>query len=250
MADTPFPRLQAVATILTPVMLGVGGLVLSSQQEETSRQIEVIAQTVSAVEAMQPYMALLADGSSEKAKMAAYALYKLNANDKKAAVYIILAANRRESNEVLQRLGMDDPEVRDIVTGVIGDFAASGTASVDSEAPDPDEVTVKTETALTDAAVEITRSYSVEGWMYLGTLGGEGWTTRQVEVAGRPEVGGEYEVLDDTYLRIGKPRLPFYKLAGAIGVVKEGDVVRVLQLDLDVGANRVWAKVQILPPER
>ncbi len=45
MADSPFPRLQAVATILTPILLGIGGLILSGQARDTSRQLEEIAQT-------------------------------------------------------------------------------------------------------------------------------------------------------------------------------------------------------------
>ncbi len=104
MADNPFPRLQAVATILTPIILGIGGLVLTLQGQNTSQRLEAIAQTVSAVSAMEPYIDLLAGESPQKAKMAAYALYKLNSTDKKGAVYIILAADRKESNEVLERL--------------------------------------------------------------------------------------------------------------------------------------------------
>ena len=134
MADNPFPRLQAVATILTPILLGVGGLILSDQARDTSRQLEEIAQTVSAVSAMAPYIDLLAGDSPQKAKMAAYALYKLNLKDKRAAIYIILAADRQESNEVLERLAGDDPEVRSIVGGVIGQTEAAQRAGVDVKA--------------------------------------------------------------------------------------------------------------------
>ena len=54
MTDSPLPRIQALATILTPIILGVWGLVLSNQAQDNSRKLEEIAQTVSAVSAMEP----------------------------------------------------------------------------------------------------------------------------------------------------------------------------------------------------
>ena len=248
MADSPFPRLQAAATILTPVLLGIGGLVLSNQQRATSQHLEEIAQTVNAVQAMEPYIDLLADGSPQKAKMAAYALYKLNPNDQRGAVYMILAADREESNEVLRRLARDDPNVRAIVSGVIGGAGAVQHTAAEAATPDPDEVPVKTEAAITGAAVKISRSYTRDGWMYLGTFTDGQWGARQIAI-GRslPEEGKEYKVVDDTYLRVKKPSFPLYKLADAVGVVKKGDEVHILELDSDLGKNRVWARVRVVP---
>ena len=248
MADNPFPRLQAVATILTPILLGVGGLILSDQARDTSRQLEEIAQTVSAVSAMAPYIDLLAGDSPQKAKMAAYALYKLNLKDKRAAIYIILAADRQESNEVLERLAGDDPEVRSIVGGVIGQTEAAQRAGVDVKAPDPDEVPVATQAALTSAALKISRSYMLEGWMYVGTFKDGHWQARQLEIGGSlPEAQKVYTVADDTYLRSGKPAFPLYKLSDAVGVAKKGDRILITELDADVGKNRVWARVRVMP---
>ena len=248
MADSPFPRLQAIATILTPILLGVGGLMLSDQARDTSRQLQEIAQTVSAVSAMEPYIGLLAGDSPQKAKMAAYALYKLNLNDKRAAIYIILAADRQESNEVLERLASDDPEVRLIVGAVIGKTEAAQRAGVDSEAPDPDEVPVATQAALTSAALKISQSYMLEGWMYLGTFKDGHWEARQLKIGeSLPEEQKVYSVVDDTYLRSGKPSFPLYKLSDAVGVAKKGDRVLITELDSDVGKNRVWARVRLMP---
>lgn len=248
MADSPFPRLQAVATILTPILLGIGGLILSLQTSNTSRQVEEIAQTVNAVSAMEPYIDLLAGESPQKAKMAAYALYKLNLKDKRAAIYIILAADRRESNEVLERLANDDPDVRSIVGEVIGQTEAAQRASVNSEAPDPDEVPVATQAALTSAALKISQSYTLEGWMYLGTFKDGKWVTRQLDIGeSLPTVQNEYSVVDDTYLRSGKPSFPLYKLSDAIGVAKQGDRVLITELEPDVGKDRVWARVRVIP---
>ena len=248
MADSPLPRLQAFATIVTPILLGVGGLVLSNQASRTSQQLEEISQTVNAVSAMEPYIDLLAGDSPEKAKMAAYALYKLNLKDKRAAIYIILAADRQESNEVLERLASDDPEVRSIVGAVIGQTEAAQRASVDAQASDPDEVPVATRAALTGAALKVSQTYVLEGWMYLGTFKDRTWKARQLDIGGTlPAVQSEYVVLDDTYLRTGKPSFPLYKLSEAIGVAKKGDRVLITEIDPDVGKNRVWARVRVTP---
>lgn len=82
MAEAPFPKLQATATILTPILLGLGGFFISNEQQKTTQYLQEIAQTVNAVQAMEPYIDLLAEGTSNKAKMAAYALYKLSPGDK------------------------------------------------------------------------------------------------------------------------------------------------------------------------
>lgn len=250
MADNPFPRLQAIATILTPILLGIGGFIISDQARDTSRQLEEIAQTVSAVSAMEPYIDLLAGDSPQKAKMAAYALYKLNLNDKRAAIYIILAADRQASNEVLERLASDDPDVRSIVGAVIGKTEASQRASLDSKSPDPDEVPVASQAALTSAALKISRSYMLEGWMYLGTFKNGHWEARQLEINGSlPKEQEVYSVVDDTYLRSGKPSFPLYKLSDAVGVAKVGDRILITELDSDVGKNRVWAHVRVMPTQ-
>jgi len=248
MSDSPLPRIQAVATILTPIILGVLGLVLSYQAQNNSRQLEEIAQTVSAVSAMEPYIDLLGGDSPQKAKMAAYALYKLNPKDKRAAVYMILAADRLESNEVLERLSNDDPEVRSIVDGVIEGTESAQRADVGTEASDPDDVPVVKQAAITSAALKISRSYTLEGWMYLGTFDGKKWAARQLDIGeSLPEQEKVYSVVDDTYLRSGKPSFPLYKLSNAIGVVKIGDEVRIAELEANVGKNRVWARVRVIP---
>jgi hypothetical protein len=247
MAKDPFPRIQAVATILTPVVLGIAGLVLSRQAQETSRQLETISRTVTAVSAMEPYIDLLAGDSPQKAKMAAYALYKLNPTDKRGAVYIILAADRRESNQVLERLANDDPEVRTIVDSVISGADVAQRAGVDPATPDPAELPVAAQAAITSAALKISQSYTVQGWMYLGTFDGKAWKVRQLDVgASLPKEEQEYSVRDDTYLRSDRPSFPLYKLSKAVGVVKQGDRVRILELKPDIGDSRVWARVHVI----
>jgi hypothetical protein len=197
---------------------------------------------------MEPYIDLLAGDSPQKAKMAAYALYKLNLKDKRAAIYIILAADRQESNEVLERLASDDPEVRSIVGAVIGNTEVAQRAGVDSDSPDPDEVPVASKAALTSAALKISQSYMLEGWMYLGTFKDDHWEARQLEIGGSlPEEQRIYSVVDDTYLRSGKPSFPLYKLSDAVGVAKRGDQILIMEIDSDVGKNRVWARVRVMP---
>lgn len=250
MSGSPFPRLQAVATVLTPILLGAAGLMLSKQQQETRRQLESIAQDVSAVTAWQPYIDMLSDdANASKAKMAAYALYKLNPTDKRAAVYIILAADRPEAHDVLSTIAAEDPDVEAILADLITQSDQEQRAANDPQTEDPADVEPRLTPALTQAAVEITRRQPMTGWMYIGTYRNNAWSgARQLDVGNSlPVLGENYTVNDDTYLRSDKPHLPLYKLPAARGVVKRGDTVKIAELDEDVGKDRVWALVTVQP---
>ena len=84
--------------------------------------------------------------------------------------------------------------------------------------------------------------------MYLGTFDGKKWAARQLDIGDSlPEQDKVYRVVDDTYLRSDKPSFPLYKLSNAIGVVKRGDEVRIGRLEANVGKNRVWARVRVIP---
>ncbi len=87
--------------------------------------------------------------------------------------------------------------------------------------------------------------------MYLGTFKDRKWVTRQLEIGeSLPEEQNEYSVMDDTYLLSGKPSFPLYKLSDAIGVAKQGDRVLITELEPNVGKDRVWAHVRVMPARR
>lgn len=226
-------RVQVIFTVLTPIILGVGGFIINSAQQEISKNISRLEQTVSSVEAMKPYFDMLAGSDPSQAKMAAYALYMLNKEDPEMAVSLILSANRKELNDVLKDIGNRDPNILAIVSKAV--ISKEGEAT---------EITTKSE--MEASAKNIIQSISTEssGWSYLGTFDGEKWSRSTIEIGNElPKEGKVYAIIDDVYLRDGKPKFPLYKLGKILGVLKVGDEIRIDKLEANVGRNRVWAKV-------
>lgn len=227
---------QVIFTILTPLILGVGGFFINSTQQEISNSISRLEQTVSSVEAMRPYFDMLAGDDPAQAKMAAYALYMLNSEDPEMAVSLILSANRKELNEVLKDIGNRDPNILAIVS-----------KAVISKEGETTEITPKSE--MEASAKNIIQSISTEssGWTYLGTFVDNKWSRSTVEISNKlPKKGEIYKIIDDVYLRDSKPIFPLYKLGKILGVLKLGEEIRIDKLDTDVGRNRVWAKVTVI----
>ncbi|MBN1931811.1 MAG: hypothetical protein JW786_09415 [Desulfobacterales bacterium] len=84
------------------------------------------------------------------------------------------------------------------------------------------------------------------GWIYLGTFKEGKWQKATIEVGNQmAEIGAAYQIMDDVYLRNKKPAFPLYKLGQILGVVKVGETIKIMEIDEDVGKNRVWAKVAI-----
>lgn len=224
---------QVIFTVLTPIILGVGGFVINSAQQEISKNISRLEQTISSVEAMKPYFDMLAGSDPAQAKMAAYALYMLNKEDPEMAVSLILSANRKELEEVLKDIGNRDPNILAIVS-----------KAVISKEGESTEITTKSE--IEASAKNIIQSISIEssGWSYLGTFDGEKWSRSTIEIGNElPKEGKVYTIIDDVYFRDSKPKFPLYKLGKILGVLKVGDEIRIDKLEANVGRNRVWAKV-------
>jgi hypothetical protein len=229
-------KVQVIFTILTPLILGVGGYIINSTQQEISNSISRLEQTVSSVEAMGPYFEMLAKGDSAQAKMAAYALYMLNKEDPEMTVSLVLAANRNELNDVLKDIANRDPNILKIVSESI--ISKEGETTV--SAP---------ESEIEASAKNIIQSISTEssGWSYIGTYANNKWSGLTIEKGnGLPEVGAVYKVIDDVYIRDSKPTFPLYKLGKILGAIKVGQEIRIDNLDSDVGKNRVWAEVTVI----
>jgi len=230
-------KVQIFFIILTPLILGIGGFFINSAQQEISDNISKLEQTVSTVEAMIPYFDMLVGDDTNKAKMAAYALYMLNKEDPEMAVSLILAANRGELIDVLKDLGNRDTLILSIV--------AKAVTSKEGETEVLD--TIKSEIEI--SAKEIIQSISTKssGWLYLGNFEGGKWTKRTIKIVKElPKEGDKYTVIDDVYLRDSKPKLPLYKLGKILGVIKVGEEIKIDIVDTDVGRNRVWAKVTVV----
>jgi hypothetical protein len=226
---------QIIFTILTPLVLFVGGIIINSTQQEISNNISKLEQTVSSVEAMRPYFDMLAGEDPAQAKMAAYALYMLNKEDPEMAVSLILAASREELNDVLKDIGNRDPNVLAFVSNAV--ISKEGETAENS-----------TKSQIETSAKSIIQSISTEssGWSFLGTFDGKKWSKSTIKIGNElPEEGKVYEIIDDVYLRDDKPKFPLYKLGKILGVLKEREKIRIDKLEADVGQNRVWAKVTV-----
>jgi len=229
-------KVQVVFTILTPLVLGVGGFFINSAQHDISNSISRLEQTVSSVEAMRPYFDMLAGNNPAQAKMAAYALYMLNKEDPEMTVSLILAANRKELNDVLKDIGNRDANILAIVSKAIISKEGERTGS----AP---------KSEIEASAKNIIQSISAQssGWSYLGTFGDKKWSGATIRIANElPEEGKAYVVVDDIYLRDSKPKFPLYKLGKILGVIKAGEKIRIDTLEDGVGKNRVWAQVSVV----
>ena len=199
---TLWDKLQIIFTILTPLTLGVGGFIINSTQQEISHNIMRLEQTVASVEAMKPYFEMLAGNNTAQAKMAAYALYMLNKNDPEMSVSLILAANRKELNEVLKDIGNRDPNILAIVSKAV--ISKEGETNVNGDRSEI-EVSVK----------NIIQSISKEssGWTYLGTFVDNKWYKSTIKIGNAtPKVGEIYKVTDDVFIRDSKPTSPLYQL--------------------------------------
>ncbi len=86
-----------------------------------------------------------------------------------------------------------------------------------------------------------------KGWIYIGhyvnnTFG----TTRKLNVDKIPEKGKEYEITSSCYLRENRPKAPFYKIPSQIQLLPGKTRIEVLEVEPDVGFNKVWIKVKVV----
>lgn len=233
---TLWDKVQVIFTILTPLILGIGGFFINATQQEISNSISRLEQTVSSVEAMRPYFDMLAGSNPAQARMAAYALYMLNKEDPEMTVSLILAANRKELNDVLKDIGNRDPNILAIVS-----------KTVISKEGETAEIVPKSEMEVSVKNIIQSISTVSSGWSYLGTFVDNKWSKSTIKIGNElPKEGEGYKVIDDVYLRDSKPTFPLYKLGKILGVLKVGEQIRIDKLDADVGRNRVWAKVTVM----
>ncbi|HEU0012327.1 MAG TPA: hypothetical protein VFQ45_01515 [Longimicrobium sp.] len=225
-----------MASILTPLILGIGGWYLNQSQQELSRNISHLQTTVATVEAMPPYFDMLVKPETAQAKMAAYALYMLKRDDPQMVVSLILASNREELKEVLIDLGSRDTLVyRHIASRIISREGANESS---------DTFKIRTETAAQEILAEIPTTNS--GWVYFGTFSRGRWGHGPTVSIGSvlPEPGKLYRTNRPLNIREALPSSD-YQMANAIGVVRRGEVMKVHEVHPRIVGNHVWAKVTI-----
>lgn len=233
-------RVQTIASILTPLILGIGGWYFNQSQQDLSRSVSQLETTVATVQAMPPYFDMLVQKTdTAKAKLAAYALYMLKRDDPQMVVSLILATNREELKEVLVNLGSRDSVVYEILTTVL----------TSREGADTDSITgpTTTETAAQEILARIPVAADT-GWAYFGTFNNGRWGHGPTVHIGPqlPTAGQVYETNRPLNLRDALPS-PSYQMARAVGVIANRQHVRVEEVHPKISGNHVWARVTVIP---
>lgn len=109
-------RIQIAATIITPFILGIGGVYINFSQKEISKGISRLENTIGQVQVMQPYIESILDRESKgKAATAAHALYMLKKEDPETIIRLLLSAGNPNIDNVLLDLCRSDSTVVEIV---------------------------------------------------------------------------------------------------------------------------------------
>lgn len=234
MADVHWQRTQIVATVITPLLLGVGGWYFTRTQQRISQQISQLEATTNTVGAMHPYFQMLSSPDTAPAKMAAYAIYMLKQDDPEMVVSLVLASNRPELMDVLKDLASKNPRV----------LAQLQKAVTTREGTKSDTVQTSTEAAAQNVIAQI--SVARSGWSYVGSFEGGRWVHGPYINAGPtlPLASRSYRFHREVYLRSDLPTRD-YQMAEAVGVIKSGELVRIEEVRPEVVGHRVWARVSV-----
>lgn len=250
---TRLERIQIVFAVLTPLMLGLGGLwfrnaeqdlsdkqqELQVQQAQISSQLSQLQTRTTMVQAMKGYFEMLVAPDSSQGKMAAYALYMLNKEDPEMAVSLVLASDRPALRSVLVDLGQRDTVIRNLV--------AQRISSREGLPGDPHGAA----TPMTANATSVLAQMGGDernGWSYLGTFRDGRWRhgpTVQIDQR-LPRTGESFPVATSLYLRATAPDAD-YRHGDIRGVIPVGDRLRVDEVRRY--DNRVWARVTVLHSE-
>ena len=249
-----FNQFQSLVTILTPVVVAIGGFYGYVLQKEVAEaeakaaaaetRISEIETSIRNVEAMETYFKMMGGDNDAEAKMAAYALYMLNKEDPEMAVSMIMAPGKDDLMSVLIDLGSREPKIFKEVQKILDsqDDTREGTSMQQTAQRiiggigSPATVV----SADTDEASEDTG-----GWSYLGNFATGKETRIDVPGGALPSKGSTYTLNMGVNLRSDYPRKENkYRQGGVIGVAAKGDEITITDLDVD-SKKRVWAKIQV-----
>jgi hypothetical protein len=150
-------RVQTIFTVLTPLVLGVGGYFLNINQQSLSQEISALQQTIAQVEVMQPYIDMIVGEDTSKARTAAYALYMLRKDDPQIVIDLVLASDNQALHSVLVDLIKRDPELRSLIFVAMRSKEGEFPVSLGPQ-----------EKAARAILAEVTAAH--RGWCYLGTF--------------------------------------------------------------------------------
>jgi hypothetical protein len=251
-----FNQFQALVTILTPVIVAVGGFYGYMLQEEVARaeakataaqtQIAEIETSIRNVEAMETYFKMMVGDNNAEAKMAAYALYMLNKEDPEMAVSIIMAPGREELLSVLIDLGSREPKILAEVQKILEtqDDTREGTSMQQTAQKIIGDIGNSAIVAEADADAVAAPEESGR-WSYLGNFATGDGVRIDLQGADVPTDGRSYALTMDVNLRSDYPQKDnAYKSGSIIGVARKGDEITIMEWKPD-SKQRVWAKIRV-----
>ncbi|NIV18212.1 MAG: hypothetical protein GWN47_07305 [Woeseiaceae bacterium] len=251
---TKFNQFQSLVTILTPVIVAIGGFYGYVLQKEVSdaeakataaqTQIAEIETSIRNVEAMETYFKMMGGDNNAEAKMAAYALYMLNKEDPEMAVSMIMAPGKEHLMSVLIDLGSREPKIFEEVQKILEtqDDTRQGTSMQQTAQRIIGDIGSSPKVIGTDTT---DADEDTGGWSYLGNFATGAGTRIELPAGALPAEGESYTLNMDVNIRSDYPRKENnYRQAGVIGVARKGDEIVITQLDID-RKKRVWARIQV-----
>ncbi len=233
---------RTVFAILTPIILAVGGWYVNDN-------LQKLQQPLVRVEKLALLVDRVADSqNTAKAKMAAHALYTITNEDLEFLVRMLMSAGRKELEEVLLELAINDPKILPLMKK-FGARQERIPVKVLEE-----RVVTQPEKALLQVLDTLGEG---EGWCFLGKQDEDGWWLDQtlfLDSDEKPETGRDYIVVNDVWLRKTHPELPSYKMGDKIGVVRTNSKIKVKKITIikpdqltgiDDKATRYWGLVKL-----
>jgi hypothetical protein len=242
---------QSSLTVLTPVLIGVLGLIFSSNQSNLQNQISQIDRKISNVKAMEPFMEMIADKDITTSKLGAYAIYMLKKDDDvEMAAQMILAPGKRHLLEVLIDISDRDAVVKKVVNNTLKNvnitsekdstklseiqkYALEIINSIDME-------TANESVSQPQDNISDTKPPAKKEWLYLGNFKGSNksdWVIKE-----KPSMNTIYALVKDANVRINKPQPPNYALPRFVRVANKGDAIKIDTFTVDKKGH-YWARV-------
>lgn len=230
---------KSIIILLTPVLVAVMGYLFN-------RSLTKIESQIANVEAMRPFMDMIADTSETKSKMGAYAIYMLKKDDDpELAAQMILAAEKDHLLDVLYDLGTRDTIIRNKINSVFSNVQILDSTNLTEMQQNALKVSKKIERqAIVESEKEGDLKEPAKDWLYLGNFENEPPSQWVVAQRLTPSSKGEtFTLVKDANVRKSKPQPPKYKLPGFVRVANAGEKIEIDTLTFDAKGH-CWALVR------
>lgn len=233
--------IKSVILLLTPVLVAVLGFFFNKSLNKIESQI-------ANVEAMRPFMDMIADTSVTKSKMGAYAIYMLKKDDDpEMAAQMILAAQKEHLIDVLIDLGTRDSVIKNKITSVFSSIQILDSTSLTGMQRDAIAVSKKiSQQQLASPEKEDNNNNRVATeWLYLGNQNEHSskWVIKDLDIIfDSDNWKSPITLLKDSNVRKSKPAPPNYKMPAFVRVANKGEKITIDTFEVDK-KKHVWARV-------